>query len=154
MQSDSASQTASPSPFHKCLSFLHDPFLWDFSRAWNSSQASAHTYPSKAGLSSPGNTELSLNGLLVCWLVRLGLCYLAGSPNKHLSTQFYLRGTTKTATVFFKIELVHLSVKDTDLAHGEITFMAFSVSKELYGRSSDILWIPEQTLEWSLQTWS
>lgn len=30
--------------------------------------------------------------------------------------------------------------RDTDVAHWEVILIAFRVSKELYGRSSDILW--------------
>lgn len=80
---------------------------------------------------------------------------LGRSPNKHISqlTQFDLRGTTKIGTALFKTEQVHPSVKHTDPAHEQITLVAFSVSKEHYGRTGDILWIPEQTLEQSLQTW-
>lgn len=38
------------------------------------------------------------------------------------------------------MELVYPFARDTDLTHWEVILIVVRVSKELYGRSSDILW--------------
>jgi len=61
----------------------------------------------------------------------------------HFLTQLqYLRIIAKIVEASFKLELVYPFARD--LAHWEVIIIVFRVSKELYGRSSDILWFPNE----------